>query len=176
MSNFPNFVIDDIAGLRRVLTDSRRVAVVGLSANWYRPSYFAAKYLQDHGYQVIPVNPRYDSVLDETCYASLHDAAQASGDTAIDVVDCFRRAEEIPALVEEAIEIGAKLIWMQLGIINIEAAQRAHDAGLEVVMDRCMKIEYARLFGGLNFIGVNTKIISAKRPTNFPPLREHLHG
>jgi len=160
------FITDDIPGLRRILSDYRRVAMVGLSANWYRPSFFAAKYLQDHHYDVVPVNPRYQQVLDETCYASLRDIPDA--DTRpIEIVDCFRRAEDIPPLVDEAIEIGAKVLWMQLGVINIEAARKAHDAGLEVVMDRCMKIEYARMFGGLGFIGVDTRIISAKRAKNF---------
>jgi predicted CoA-binding protein len=172
MTALPDFVIDDITGLRRILSSYKRVAVVGLSENWYRPSYFAAKYLQDHGYRIIPVNPRYQQVLGEPCYPSLHDAAQSMQEPAladpIQVVDCFRRAPEIPALVDEAISIGAKVIWMQLGVINIDAAHQAHEAGLQVVMDRCMKIEYARFFGGLNFIGVNTGIISAKRPTTFP--------
>ncbi|MDX1528951.1 MAG: CoA-binding protein, partial [Gammaproteobacteria bacterium] len=86
----------------------------------------------------------------------------------VDVVDCFRRAEEIPALAEQAIQIKAKVLWMQLGIVNEEAARMASDAGLDVVMDRCMKIEYARLFGGLNFVGVNTKVISGKRPNYLP--------
>lgn len=159
----PEFITDDIEGLRRILSTYRQVAVVGLSANWYRPSFFAAKYLKDHGYQVIPVNPGYDEVLDEPCYANLRDAAQANA-MPIEIVDCFRRAEDIPPLVDDAIAIGAKVLWLQLGVINIEAARKAHEAGLEVVVDRCMKIEYARLFGGLGFIGVNTKVISGKRP------------
>ena len=162
----PAFITDDIPGLRRILSTYRRVAVVGLSANWYRPSYFAAKYLLDHGYDVVPVNPRYEQVLDEPCYASLLDIPDAA-DKAVEIVDCFRRSEDIPPLVDEAIEIGAKVLWMQLGVINIEAARKAHDAGLEVVMDRCMKIEYARLFGGLGFIGVNTRVISSKRAKTF---------
>jgi len=161
-STIPDFITNDIPRLRRVLSDYRRVAMVGLSANWYRPSYFAAKYLKDHGFQVVPVNPRYDEVLDEPCYANLQDAAAASAEP-IEVVDCFRRAEDIPPLVDGAIAIGAKVLWLQLGVINFEAAQKAHDAGLEVVMDRCMKIEYARLFGGLSFVGVNTGVISGKR-------------
>lgn len=152
-------MIDDIAGLRRVLMESRSIAVVGLSANWHRPSHFAAKYMLDHGYTVIPVNPVYAEVLGQKCYPSLRDVPAP-----VDIVDCFRRAEEIPALVDDAIAIGAKVLWMQLGIINHEAARRAEAAGLQVVMDRCVKIEYARLFGGLNWAGVNTGVISAKRP------------
>jgi uncharacterized protein len=155
--------VSDIPTLRRILRESRTIAMVGLSANWYRPSYFAAKYLQDHGYKVIPVTPQYDEVLGERCYPTLQDVPEP-----IDVVDCFRRAEEIPALAESAIEVGAKVLWMQLGIVHEEAASKASTAGLDVVMDRCMKIEFARLFGGLNFIGVNTKVISSKRPLWVP--------
>lgn len=149
----------DIPTLRRVLRDSHTVAVVGLSANWYRPSYFAAKYLQEHGYRVIPVNPRYDQVLGEPCYASLGEISEP-----VDVVDCFRAAPEMPALAEQAVAIGAKVLWMQLGVIHPEAAAYARDHGLTVVMDRCMKIEHGRLFGGLNWVGVNTKLVSARRP------------
>jgi predicted CoA-binding protein len=151
--------MDDIAKLRRILKDNRTIAVVGLSANWYRPSYFAAKYLQEHGYRVIPVNPQYDSVLGEKCYKALADIPDK-----VDVVDCFRRGEEIPALAREAIAIGAKVLWMQLGVANAEARRLAEGAGLEVVEDRCMKIEHGRLFGGLGWAGVNTKVISARRP------------
>ena len=156
-------MIDDIPGIRRILDEHRTVAMVGLSANWYRPSFFAAKYLQDHGFRVIPVTPRYQEILGEKCYPSVRDVPEPIG-----VVDCFRRAEAIPAIAEEAIEVGAKVLWMQLGVINREAARRAEEAGLAVVMDRCMKIEYARLFGGLSWVGVNTKVISAKRPLNVP--------
>ena len=154
---------DDIPGLRRILSECRSVAMVGLSANWYRPSFFAAKYLQEHGFRVIPVTPRYDEILGEKCYATLGEIP-----VPVDVVDCFRRAEEIPAIAEAAIAIGARVLWMQLGIRNAEAAARAEVAGLEVVQDRCMKIEYARLFGGLSFVGVDTKVISAKRPKTVP--------
>lgn len=151
--------MDDIAKLRRILKDNRTIAVVGLSANWYRPSYFAAKYLQEHGYRVIPVNPQYDSVLGEKCYKALADIPEK-----VDVVDCFRRGEEIPALAREAVAIGAKVLWMQLGVASAEARRIAEAAGLEVVEDRCMKIEHGRLFGGLGWAGVNTKVISARRP------------
>ena len=151
--------MDDINSLRRILKQNHVIAVVGLSANWWRPSYFVAKYLQDHGYRVIPVNPAYQEVLGEKCYASLQDVPKK-----IDMVDCFRKAEEIPALAVDAIRIGAKCLWMQLGVINHAAAARAAEAGLDVVMDRCIKIEHGRLFGGLNFAGVNTRVISSKRP------------
>ena len=149
----------DIATLRRILGTCRSIAVVGLSANWYRPSFFAAKYMLDHGYTVIPVNPAYGEVLGQKCYARLQDIP-----VPVDIVDCFRRSEEIPAIAEDAIAIGAKVLWMQLGVVNETAKARARAAGLEVVMDRCVKIEHARLFGGLNWIGVNTRVISSKRP------------
>lgn len=152
-------MIDDVAGLRRILMQCRTIAVVGLSANWHRPSYFAAKYMLEHGYTVIPVNPAYKEVLGQACYPSLRDVPQR-----VDMVDCFRRAEDIPAIADEAIGIGARVLWMQLGVINPEAARKAEAAGLEVVMDRCVKIEYARLFGGLNWFGVNTGIVSSRRP------------
>jgi predicted CoA-binding protein len=151
--------MDDTPKLRRILRENRTVAVVGLSANWYRPSYFAAKYLQEHGYRVIPVNPAYDTVLGEKCYKSLAEVPER-----IDIVDCFRRSEEIPAIADEAIAIGAKVLWMQLGVTNAQARRKAEAAGLDVVEDRCMKIEHGRFFGGLGWAGVNTKVISAKRP------------
>jgi predicted CoA-binding protein len=151
-------VVDDVAGLARILAKSRTIAVVGLSANWYRPSYFAAKYLQEHGYRVMPVNPNYAEVLGERCYPSV-----AAIPDAVDVVDGFRKPDEMPALAREAVAKGAKVLWMQLGIRNDEAARIAGDAGLDVVMDRCMKIEHARILGGLNWAGVNTGIVSSRR-------------
>ena len=149
---------DDTEKLRRILKTAKTIAVVGLSAQWHRPSYFAAKYLQDHGYRIIPVNPMYDSVLGEKCYKSLRDIPDR-----VDVVDCFRKSAEIPALAEDAIAIGAKVLWMQLGVENAQARQRAETAGLEVVENRCVKIEHGRFYGGLGWAGVNTKVISAKR-------------
>ncbi len=150
---------EDINTLRRILKQSRIIAVVGLSADWWRPSYFAAKYMQEHGYRVIPVNPSYQQILGEKCYASLRDVPEP-----VDIVDCFRKSEDIGPIAEDAIAIGAKVLWMQLGVIHHAAAGKARAAGLEVVMDRCVKIEHARLFGGLNWVGVNTKVISSKRP------------
>ncbi|HEX9180484.1 MAG TPA: CoA-binding protein [Burkholderiales bacterium] len=135
------------------------MAVVGLSADWYRPSYFAAKYMMDHGYRIIPVNPRYQEVLGQKCYPNLRAIPEK-----VDIVDCFRKSADIPPLLEDAIAIGAKVLWLQIGVIHEEAAKRARAAGMDVVMDRCVKIEYARLFGGLNWMGVNTGIVSAKRP------------
>lgn len=150
--------MDDIATLRRILRETKTIAVVGLSAHWHRPSYFAAKYMMDHGYRIIPVNPSYDEVLGQKCYQSLHDIAEP-----VDMVDCFRRSSEIMSIARESIAIGAQTLWMQLGVLNPEAARLAEAAGLQVVMDRCVKIEHARLFGGLNWAGVNTGIISSKR-------------
>jgi predicted CoA-binding protein len=152
-------LVDDIAGLRRILRDSRTIAVVGLSAHWYRPSYFAAKYMQDHGYRIIPVNPNYGEVLGEKCYPAL-----AAIPVPVDIVDCFRRADEMVPIAHDAVAIRAKVLWMQLGIRNAEAAKIAADAGLSVVMDHCVKIEHARILGGLNWAGVNTGVISARRP------------
>jgi uncharacterized protein len=155
-------IVDDIAGLRRILAQSRTIAIVGLSANWYRPSYFAAKYMQDHGYRIIPVNPSHTEVLGEKCYPTI-----AAIPGTVDIVDCFRKPGEIPALAHEAVAKGAKVLWLQLGIRSDEAARIANDAGLDVVIDRCVKIEHARILGGLNWAGVNTRIISSRRPA--PP-------
>jgi hypothetical protein len=152
-------MVDDIPGLRRILKTNKVIAIVGLSADWFRPSYFAAKYMVEHGYTVIPVNPRYDTILGQRCYKSLRDIP-----VKVDIVDCFRKTQDIIPIAEDAIAIGAKVLWQQLGVMNTEAAKKAEAAGLEAVMDRCVKIEHGRLFGGLNWCGVNTRVISAKRP------------
>jgi predicted CoA-binding protein len=151
--------MDDIASLRRILGEHRIIAVVGLSADWYRPSYFAAKYMMEHGYRVIPVNPQYKEVLGMKCYASLRDIPEK-----VDLVDVFRKTSDVMPIAEDAIAIGARVLWQQIGVKNAEAAEKARAAGLEAVMDRCVKIEHGRLFGGLNWVGVNTRVISAKRP------------
>lgn len=150
-----------ISELRRILGTCRTIAVVGLSPQWHRPSFFAAKYMQEHGYRIVPVNPTAQEILGRRCYASVTEAAK---DHRIDMVDCFRRSEDIPPIADEAIAIGAKCLWLQIGVVNEEAAAKARAAGLSVVTDRCVKIEHARLFGGLNWAGVNTKVISARRP------------
>ncbi len=152
-------MVDDIPGLRRILATSKVIAVVGLSAQWFRPSYFAAKYMLEHGYTVIPVNPNYREILGQKCYASLRDIP-----VAVDIVDCFRKTEDIGPIADDAIAMRAKVLWQQLGVRNVEAARKAEAARLEAVMDHCVKIEHARLFGGLNWAGVNTRVISAKRP------------
>ena len=151
--------MDDINTLRRILRENRVIAVVGLSGDWFRPSYFAAKYLKEHGYRVIPVNPKYDSILGEKCYRSLRDVPEP-----IDIVDVFRKTQDVPPIADDAIAIRAKVLWQQLGVRNESAAAKARAAGMDAVMDRCVKIEHGRLFGGLNWVGVNTRVISAKRP------------
>ena len=150
---------DDIVSLRRILASARTIAVVGLSAEWHRPSHFAAKYMQEHGYRIVPVNPRYTEVLGERCHASLETI-----DVPIDIVDVFRRTEDVLPIASQAIAIGAKCLWQQIGVKNLEAARLVEAAGLDSVMDRCVKIEHARLFGGLHWAGVNTGVISARRP------------
>jgi uncharacterized protein len=155
--------MSDIQTLRRILRESRTIAVVGLSADWFRPSYFAAKYMQDHGYKIVPVNPKYSEILGRKCYKSVRDIPHR-----VDMVDCFRKSEDIAPIADDAIAVRAAVLWMQLGVVNEEAAHKARAAGLEVVMDRCIKIEHGRLFGGLNWAGVNTKIISSKRPNYLP--------
>jgi len=150
--------VDDIAGLARILTQARVIAVVGLSPNWYRPSYFAAKYMQEHGYRAIPVNPNATEILGETCYPTI-----AAVPGAVDIVDCFRQPEEMPELAREAVAKRARVLWMQLGIRSEEAARIASDAGLDVVQNRCVKIEHARIMGGLHWAGVNTGVITARK-------------
>ena len=151
--------MSDIPTLRRILAQNKVIAVVGLSADWFRPSYFAAKYMQEHGYRIIPVNPRYEEILGQKCYKALGEIPFK-----VDMVDCFRKTEDIVPIARDAIAIGARVLWQQLGVKNEEAARLAEEAGLDSVMDRCVKIEHARLFGGLNWVGVNTRVISAKRP------------
>jgi predicted CoA-binding protein len=157
--NYSAPTTNDINTLRRILHDAKTIAVVGLSADWFRPSFFAAKYMQEHGYRVIPVNPKYREILGEKCYASLRDIPQK-----VDLVDVFRKTADVMPVAEDAISIGSKVLWQQLCVKNEAAAAKAQAAGLETVMDRCVKIEHGRLFGGLNWVGVNTHIISAKRP------------
>jgi len=140
----------------RILETYRRIAMVGLSSNPFRPSHFAAIYMIAQGYDVTPVNPREQQVLGRRSYASVREVPPP-----IEIVDIFREPSAVPDIVEEAIQAGAKVIWMQLGVIHEAAARRAREAGLEVVMDRCVKIEHARFFGGLSTIGLNTGVISA---------------
>ena len=149
----------NIETLRRILGENQIIAIVGLSANWWRPSFFAAKYLQDHGYRIIPVNPNYEEILGEPCFAALEDISEP-----VDVVDVFQRSEVVAPIARSAVGIGARVLWLQLGVVNEEAASIATEGGLEVVMDHCMKIEHGRLLGGLGLFGVATGVISSKRP------------
>jgi hypothetical protein len=157
--------MNTIEQIRRILHEVRTIAVVGLSAEWHRPSFFAAKYMQDHGYRIVPVNPRYATastdVLGEHCYAALTDIPFP-----VDMVDVFRRTEDVLPIAQQAIQMGAKCLWQQIGVMNVEADALARDAGMDSVMDRCVKIEHGRFFGGLNLVGVNTGVISAKRFSN----------
>lgn len=149
---------DDISNLRRILRTARTIAVVGLSNEWHRPSYFAAKYMQQHGYRIVPVNPRYGEVLGERCYASLTEIPFK-----VDMVDVFRRTDDVLPIAQQAVQIGARCLWQQIGVMNLDADRLAQEAGLDSVMNRCVKIEHARLFGGLHWAGVNTGVISARR-------------
>ncbi|HEM46553.1 MAG TPA: CoA-binding protein [Alphaproteobacteria bacterium] len=146
--------------IRAILHDVKTIAMVGASASWNRPSYFAMKYLQQKGFRVIPVNPRAagTTILGEQVYATLEEIPQG-----VDVVDVFRPPAECPAIAEQAARIGARVLWLQLGIRSDEAARIAEDAGLKVVMNRCPKIEYARLHGELGWNGINSRVISSKR-------------
>jgi len=152
---------NDISTLRRILKSCTTLAVVGLSAEWHRPSFFAAKYMQEKGFRIVPVNPRYagQTVLGEVCYASLQEVPHA-----IDMVDVFRKTSEVLPLAQQAIAMGARCFWQQLEVMNHEADALVRQAGLDAVMNRCVKIEHARLFGGLHWAGVNTQVISAQRP------------
>ncbi|MDR0577345.1 MAG: CoA-binding protein [Candidatus Accumulibacter sp.] len=152
--------MSDILTLRRLLRRAHTLAIVGLSGDWYRPSYFAAKYMQEHGYRIVPVNPKYPEILGEKSYPDL-----VSIPFPVDLVDVFRKPKDCVPIARDAIAIGAKTLWLQIGVVNEEARKIAEDAGLDVVMDRCVKIEYARLFGGLNWLGVNTGVISSRRQT-----------
>lgn len=146
--------------LRRILRDTKTIAMVGLSANWNRPSFFAAKYLLDRGYKVIPVNPaaKGQEILGQTVHASLSDLPVKA-----DMVDIFRNSEAAGPITDEAIEHGARIVWMQLGVVNPDAARRAEAAGLRVVMNRCPKIEHSRLAGTIEWHGIASGVISSRK-------------
>ena len=152
---------DDV---RLILERYRRLAVVGLSPRPERPSHRAMVHMAANGYEITPVNPACEQVLGNPCVASLEEAA-AQGP--LEVVDIFRRPEDIPPIVDEAIELGARVVWMQLGLSSPEAAARARDAGLEVVEDRCIKMEHCRFFGGLNVVGLSTGVVGSRRLAPF---------
>ena len=155
--------IPDMYDRLQLLQQYRHVAIVGVSADPYRPSHFVAIYLQAEGYDIIPINPRYagQTLLGKRVYATLTEAKEAGEQ--IEVVDVFRRPENVPPIAEEAIAVGAKVLWLQMGIRNDAAARKAQEAGLTVVQDRCMKIEHARFFGGLHTVGLNTGVILARK-------------
>jgi hypothetical protein len=150
----------DPATIRRLLTTSRTVAIVGMSADPQKASSFVASYLQHEGYRVIPVNPRGGRVLGETIYPDL-----TSIPDRVDIVDVFRPPAEAPGFARQAVAIGARALWLQLRIVSFEAAEIAAAAGLDVVMDRCMKMEHGRINGTLHWGGMNTEIISARKAT-----------
>jgi len=144
----------------RILLEAKTIAMVGLSADPMRPSHFAAIYMQSEGYDIVPVNPRYagGEILGQKVFASLDEV-----DRPVDLVDVFRRPEEAPPLAEQAAAIGASTLWLQLGVVNDEAGRIARERGLNFVQNRCVKIEHARFFGGLNLVGMNTGVITARR-------------
>jgi len=144
--------------IQRVLHTATTIAVVGLSSNELRASYFVGYYLKRHGYRVIPVNPRETEILGEKCYPSLLDVPRP-----VDVVDVFRAPDALPGIAREAVAIGAGTLWCQFGVINEEGAKIAEDGGLTVVMDRCLKIEHARYAGRMHWLGFNTQRITSVR-------------
>lgn len=152
--------------VRRILERYRRLAVVGLSPRPDRPSHRAMVHMQANGYEITPVNPMCDEVLGNPCVPTLAAATELGP---LEIVDIFRRPEDVPPVVDEAIALGAKVIWMQLGIREPESARRARDAGLEVVEDRCIKMEHCRFFGGLNVVGLATGVIGSRRWDAFRP-------
>ena len=148
----------DPLAIQRVLHHAKTIAVVGLSPNELRASYFVGYYLKRHGYTVIPVNPREPEILGERCYPSLVDVP-----VPIDIVNVFRAADALPAIAEEAVKVGAGCLWCQFGVINEAGARIAEAGGITVVMDRCLKVEHARFAGGLHMGGFDTGVISSRR-------------
>ncbi len=158
-----NALTPDMYERLQILQRYRNIAIVGISADPYRASHFVAIYLQAEGYNIIPINPRYagQTLLGKRVYASLTAAREAGAE--IEVVDVFRKSEDVPPVAEEAIKVGARVLWLQLGIVNDEVGRQAQAAGLTFVQNRCIKIEHARFFGGLHTVGLNTGVILAKK-------------
>jgi uncharacterized protein len=146
--------------IRQILLTARTIAIVGLSSNVLRPSNFVGFYLQRHGYRIVPVNPREREALGQPAYATLSDIPFP-----VDVVDVFRAPQFVPEVAEEAVKIGAKALWLQFGVISAEGARIARDGGLQVVVDRCMKVEHARNLGRMHWLGFNTGVVGAQRAT-----------
>ncbi len=144
--------------IQRVLHTAKTIAIVGLSNNPLRASYFVGYYLKRHDYQVIPVNPRETEILGQTCYPSLRDVPEH-----VDIVNVFRAPDALPDIAREAVEIGADALWCQFGVINEEGAQIAEDGGVTVIMDRCLKVEHARYVGRMHWLGFNTQRITSVR-------------
>jgi len=146
-----------------LLQQYRHIAIVGISDDQYRPSHFVAIYLQAEGYDIILVNPNYagQKLLGKRVYASLTEAKEAGEQ--IEIVDVFRKAEDIPPIAEEAIKVGAQVVWLQLGIRNDDVGKKITEAGLTFVQDRCIKMEHARFFGGLHTVGLNTGVVLSKK-------------
>jgi predicted CoA-binding protein len=148
----------DPLAIQRVLHTAKTIAVVGLSSNELRASYFVGYYLKRHGYQVIPVNPRESEILGETCYASMRDVP-----VPVDIVNVFRAPDALPGIAQDAVAIGAGTLWCQFGVINADGARIADDGGVTVIMDRCLKVEHARYMGRMNWLGFNTQRITSVR-------------
>jgi hypothetical protein len=148
----------DPSAIQRVLHTGKTIAIVGLSKNELRASHFVGYYLKRHGYRVIPVNPRETEILGETCYPSLRDVPGP-----VDIVNVFRAPDALPEIAREAVEIRARALWCQFGVINAEGAQLAQDGGLTVIMDRCLKVEHARYVGRMHWLGFNTERITSVR-------------
>ena len=152
------------ATIRRVLQGAKTIAMVGVSPRSERPSNFVATYLQYEGFRVIPVNPRATEILGEKSYPDL---LSIPDDIQVDIVEVFRKAEDCPAIAEQAAQIKAKCLWLQLRVVSPEAAAIAEAGGLDVVMDRCVKIEHGRYSGSLHWVGMNTEIISARKSKKY---------
>lgn len=148
----------DSTAIRKILSESKTIAMVGLSSDSQRPSYFVASYLQHEGYRIIPVNPNAKEILGEKSYPDLRSVPEA-----IDIVDIFRRTQDCDEIVQQSIEKKARTVWFQLRIVNEPAAQAAEKAGLHVVMDKCIKMEHGRYNGSLHWVGMNTEIITARK-------------
>lgn len=155
-------IYQDPGMIRTILSTSKTIAIVGLSPKPERPSFFVGSYLNSEGYKVIPVNPRATEIFGQKAYPDL-----ASIPDKVDVVNVFRQPEECVEIAQQAIQIGAKTLWLQLRVVNLEAARIAHEAGLNVVMDRCMKIEHGRYSGSLHWVGMNTELVSARRGNRY---------